>query len=155
MKKILPTVLLTVLTTSIFWLSCSEDSNPLTPSSLAGTYTFVSLTYKPYNSIVNAGDPVDLGRGLTGTISGTLELTETAFYFTITVEPPAGVICLDQCLSWISSGTYAINGSTMTVVVTGSNIPGIEVGTNTFTVRLNGNRLTMENDEVKIVFDKQ
>ena len=47
-----------------------------------------------------------------------------------------------------TTGTYSLSGSTLTVV-------GDDGETETFTISNNGNRLTLENDEIKLVLEKQ
>ena len=46
------------------------------------------------------------------------------------------------------TGTYSISGSTLSAV-------SDEGGTETFTISLSGKGLTLENDEIKLVFEKQ
>ncbi|MFQ5772104.1 MAG: hypothetical protein ACE5HX_16325 [bacterium] len=142
-------ILFVLLTTSISWIYCGDDDNPLAPSKLAGTWTFVSLTDKSDNTTINAGDQVDFD-GLTGTITGTLVLTETTFTITFTITPTGAP---PQTLGF--SGTYTISGSTLTVVVSSSDIPDIDVGTSTFTISRSGNRLTFEDSEARFVYEKQ
>ncbi|MFQ5603863.1 MAG: hypothetical protein ACE5HS_11390 [bacterium] len=145
-KKI---TLFVFLTSSFTWFYCGDDANPLAPKELAGSWTFVSLTNKIDNITISAGDQADIG-GMTGIITGTLELTETTFTFTFTISatgiPP-------QSLAF--SGTYSISGSTLTAIVSSSTVPDIEVGTNTFTISRSGDRMTFEDDESKWVYDKQ
>ena len=154
MKRTINNLILFVfLTTCIAWINCGDDENPLAPSQLAGTYTFVSLTDKVDNITTNAGDIVDLdGPGALpeGAITGSLELTETTFTFTFIVTPAAAAP-----IPLTALGTYAINGSTITTTLTSSTIPGFELGTDIFTISLSGNRLTFEDDETRFVFDKQ
>ena len=155
MKRIINNLILFVfLATCIAWINCGDDENPLAPSQLAGTYTFVSITFKVDNITTNAGDIDDLdgpGPLPEGAITGTLELTETTFTFTFTITPavaaPATVT---------ASGTYAISGSTLTATVTSSTSTDVfELGPNTLTISVSGNRLTFEDDETRFVFDKQ
>jgi heat shock protein HslJ len=146
-------ILIALLTTAIFWITCGDDDNPVAPRELAGTYTFVSLTDKIENFTINAGDMVDLdGPGAlpAGALTGTLELTETTFTFTFTITPAGAAP-----ITLTASGTYTISGSTLTAVTIGSTVPGLEVGTETLEISLSGNRLTLEDDETKLVFDKQ
>ena len=154
MKRAINNLILFVfLATCIAWINCGDDENPLEPSQLAGTYTFVSVTDKVDNITTNTGDTQDLdGPGPLpgGAITGSLELTETTFTFTIIVTPTGA-----PSVTVTASGTYTISGSTMTTTVTSSTIPELEVGTDTFTISLSGNRLTLENDETRLVFDKQ
>ncbi len=154
MKRTINNLILFVfLATCIAWINCGDDENPLEPSQLTGTYTFGSLTDKVDNSTTNAGDILDLdGPGALpeGAITGTLEFTETTFTFTFIITPAAA-----PPVTVTSLGTYTISDSTITVTTTSSTVPGIELGADTFTISLNGNRLTFEDDETRFVFDKQ
>ncbi len=61
MKRTINNLILFVfLATCIAWINCGDDENPLAPSQLAGTYTFVSVTDKVDNITTNAGDIDDL-----------------------------------------------------------------------------------------------
>ncbi|MFQ5707487.1 MAG: hypothetical protein ACE5HO_08580 [bacterium] len=139
---------LVLLMASIFWIACGDGDNPLAPSKLSGSWKFVSLTDKASSTTMTAGDQVDIN-GLTGTITGTLVLTETTFTFTFTITPTGAP---PQTLTF--SGTYTISSSTLTAVVTNSTIPDVEVGTTTFTITRSGNRLTFEDNESKWVYEK-
>ena len=83
MKRTIKTMLLFILFgTCISLMSCEDDDNPLSPSSLAGTWNLVSFTDKASNFTVTAGEPTDMGQGMTMTITGSLVLTETRFTMT-------------------------------------------------------------------------
>lgn len=151
MKRTIKTsVLFVLLVTCLSWMNCGDDNNPLAPSSLAGTWNFVSVTDKETNITTNAGDQVDLGVGVTGTISGTIVLTETTFTLTLAITPTGA-----QPVSFTASGTYSISGSTMTIVVNSSNNPEIDLGSSTATISRSGNRLTIEDVETRQVYEKQ
>ncbi len=147
MKKILPTVLLAVLASAIFWLNCGGDSNPLSPSSLAGTWDLVSFTNKQLNITANAGQPTDIGNGVTITVNGSLVLTETRYQISLTIVTSVpGQSPVTETES--SAGTYSINGSTATVVEDGTG------DTIIFTISRSGNRLTLEDAEERTVWEK-
>ncbi len=149
MKLAIKTLVLFVfLMTSICWLNCGGDNNPLSPGSLAGTYKLLSITDKTENVTINAGEETDIGDGVTITVTGTLVLTETRFTFTITLTTSIPGLPPETETETVS-GTYSVSGSTMTIVVEGTG------ETQTFTIRRDGNRLTLEDDEQILVFEKQ
>ena len=86
------------------------------------------------------GTAIGLGVGLTAMVSRRIGANDAAGAAAVTVT---------------SLGTYTISDSTITVTTTSSTIPEIELGADTFTISLNGNRLTFEDDETRFVFDKQ
>jgi len=137
-----------VLASSIFWLNCGGDSNPLAPSSLAGTWDLVSFTDKTINITVPAGQPTDIGNGETVTITGSVVLTETRYQYSLTfVTAVTGQPA--QTVVESSAGTYSINGSTVTAVEDGSG----EI--NVFTLTRSGNRITLEDAEERTVWEKR
>ena len=148
MKRMIKALTLFVLfATCISWMNCGDD-NPLAPSSLAGTWNLVSFTDKEDNVTVNAGEATDIGGGIIFTVTGSLVLTETRYTFTLSITfsipglPPATD-------TETSTGTYSISGSTLTIVEDGTG------ETETINISTSGDRLTLEDDEVKLVFEKQ
>ena len=157
MKRILKMfIAFVLLTTPIFWLNCDGD-NPAAidlndPSTFPGTYDLVSLTDKGGDfgvpdATFTAGEPLQLFfQGvpiLTITITGSLVLTETKYTITQSVEIAGGGTETET-----DTGTYFISGSTSSAI-------SDDGGTETFTISVSGNRLTLENDEIKFVFEKQ
>ena len=149
MKRIIKALTLVVLfATCISWMNCGDDDNPLAPSSLAGTWNLVTFTDKENNISVNAGEATDIGQGVIITVTGSLVLTETRFTSTlsITLSIP-GIPPFTETDT--ATGTYSISGSTLTIVEDGTG------ETDTVTISTSGDRLTLEDDEVKLVFEKQ
>ena len=137
-----------VLASSIFWLNCGGDSNPVAPSSLAGTWDLVSFTDKTINITVPAGQPTDIGNGVTITVTGSVVLTESSYQISVTfVTSVPGQLPQTEVTS--SSGSYSINGSTLTAVEDGSG----EI--NVFTLTRSGNRITLEDAEERTIWEKR
>jgi len=148
MKRIIKAFTLVLLfATCISWMNCGED-NPLGPSALVGTWNLVTFTDKGDNYTVNAGEATDIGQGIIVTITGTLVLTETRYTATssFTVSNP-GFPPATEAIA--STGTYSTSGSTLTIVEDGTG------ETDTITISTNGDRLTLEDDDVKVVYQKQ
>lgn len=137
-----------LLVICIAWMNCGDDDNPLAPSSLAGTWNLVTFTNKEDNITATAGQPVDIGNGITLTISGTAVLTETRYDITLTQTtsipglPP-------QTDEENFTGAYSISGSTLTTTEDGTG----EI--DTATISRSGNQLTIEDVETKTVWEKQ
>ncbi len=147
-----------LLTGALLYLNCG-GSNPLDlgdPSSLVGNYTLVSIMDK--TGVIVAPDfTAEAGRAtqvviqgvtVTVTIAGSLLLTDTEFTLTLTVTTSApGLPPQTENLS--STGTYTINGSTITITE--------DVSGDTFalTISVSGNRLTIEDNDIKLVFRKR
>ena len=149
MKRIIKALTLVVLfATCISCMNCGDDDNPLAPSSLAGTWNLVTFTDKENNVTVNAGEATDIGGGILFTVTGSLVLTETRYTFTLSITfsipgfPP-------ETDTETSTGTYSISGSTLTIVEDGTG------ETDTITISASDDRLTLEDDESKLVFEKQ
>lgn len=160
------------LSTLVFVLpvlfSCGDDDdNPLfdlsDPSTFPGTYEMVELTDKSGdlsgipNLAVQAGQPVTVpfptGPGqtvdATVTITHTLVLTATTYtsVFNIGVEVTGvGTIPIPPVTD---SGTYSVNGDQLTTISAEDG----EVETTTI-FSSNGN-LAFEDDDIKIVYEKQ
>ncbi len=149
MKRIIKALTLIVLFAAcIPWMNCGGDDNPLAPSSLAGTWNLVTFTDKEDNFTVNAGEATDIGQGITMTITGSLLLTETRYTFTLLIIASiSGFPPETETLT--STGTYSVSGSTLTIVEDGTGETG------TVTMSTSGDRLTLEDDEVTMVFEKQ
>ncbi|MFQ5601981.1 MAG: lipocalin family protein [bacterium] len=137
-----------MLTACLSWLHCS-DNNPTNPNSgLVGDWELVSNTAKATNATVTAGEIIDLGDGTTMKMTGSVNFTDKNITLSLTVTWTfAGIPPQTETLS--ISGTYTIDGSTMTIVEAGTQ------ETETLTFSLNGSRLTLENDEQKSVFEKK
>ncbi|MFQ6112660.1 MAG: lipocalin family protein [bacterium] len=149
MNRTIKTLILFVLFgTCISWMNCGNDDNPLTPSSLAGTWELVTFTDKTTNVTANAGEATDIGEGATMTVTGSLVLTETRYTFTLSITISMSGLPPDT-ETMTSTGTYSIGGSTLTIVEDGTG------ETNTATISISRGRLTLEDDEVKLVFEKQ
>lgn len=150
MKRIVNCFLLLVLAVApVSWMNCSNGDNPLDPGSLAGTWTLVSLTDKTVNLTLQAGVPTPIpgGGGATLTVTGSLVLTDTryTFSFTVTTNIPGQA---PQTDTEFSAGTYTINGSTLVTIEDGSG------ETDSLTISREGNRLTIEDNESRFVFQK-
>jgi len=143
----------TLLTTCVLWISCGGNDNPLDPDPFAGTYALVSFTNKADGITIDAGEELEL-HGLSGAMTGSAELTGTTFTLILVITPTG-----DTPIVLTAHGTYTIGGSgriddaDLTVTVTNSTIPDVQ-GTETLSIRLSGNRLTIEDDEGKLVFDR-
>ena len=144
--KVVPLILLFSL--CVFGMSCGDDDNPLTPGSLAGNWILATFTDMEENFTVNAGVPTDIGNGVTVTVTGSLVLTETRYTFSLsTTDSVPGFPPDTETIS--SSGTYTISGSTL------RNTDDNTGETETSTISRSGDQLTNEDDEVKMVFNKQ
>jgi len=160
MKRILNiSMAVVLLATPIFWLNCDGD-NPAAidlndPSTFPGTYNLVSLTDKTGElgipgTTFTAGEPLQLtveGVTLTVTITGSLVLTETRYTFLqiVKISVPGFP---DVMETESDTGTYSISGSTLSIV-------SDDGTTDTTTISVSGNRVTLEDDEVKLVLEKQ
>jgi len=154
--------LLPALVITLVWLNCGDGANPVAvdlsdPSTLRGTYKLISITDKsgenlPEDVTIVADQPttVDLfGVPVTITISGTLKLTDTRFTLTVTLKMSVPGLP-EQTETETATGTYSINGSTFTIT---SDDP--EVGTLVYTITAQGLQIILENDEERLVFEKQ
>ena len=156
-----------LLITSIVWINCSSDNNPVVdlndPSTLPGNYNLVSITDK-------TGDTFDLGSGLTfragesnsftidvngvqitgtATVTGTLNLTDTRYTIStsLTATVPGFTI---PPQSDTDTGTYSISGSTITIDSDDPNEP-----TQTATISTSGSQITIEDTDSRFVLEKQ
>ncbi|MFQ5652187.1 MAG: lipocalin family protein [bacterium] len=137
-----------VMTACLTGLHCGDD-NPAGPeSALVGTWELISITTLEDGVTFNAGQTIDLGDGATMSMTGTLVITETTYAWSVTVTwtfpgtPP-------QTETERISGTYTVDGSTLTLTEDGSG----DVETAKFS--RTGNRLTIEDDEQKMVLEKK
>ncbi len=149
MNRLIKTLAFFVLLAMSFsWINCSDDNNPLSPNSLAGTWNLVSMTDKTSNTTFNAGEPIDVGQGVMITMTGSLVLTENQFTFTTTtvISVPGSA---DSTKVEIDTGTYSVSGSTMT---TNSGNSGEN---RSMTISRNDNRMTLEDNEIRMILDKQ
>lgn len=137
-----------LLITCFAWMYCGDDDNPFAPGELAGTWNLVTFTSKTDNFTATVGQPLDLGNGVTLTVTGTTVLTETRYDFaiTLTISTPGLPLQIDETKS---AGTYSINGSTLTATEDGTG----EVVT--FTMSRSGNRVTFDQPESTTVWEKQ
>lgn len=139
---------LVVTAACLSWMQCSTD-NPTKPqSSLVGNWELVSITAKATSTTFNAGETVDLGGGTTMAMTGSLVLSETNFTLSLTVTwtfPGTA----PETETDTTSGTYSTDGSTMTFVEDGGG------DTETLTYSHSGSRLTLEDDEQKLAFQKK
>jgi len=143
-------------------LGCSDDENPLIDlndsSTLAGSYRLVSVTdysgeMGPATGITFvSGEPVSIqveeGVTATMTITGTLTLTETRYSMSMTVTMAA--LGASNSDTTTDTGTYSIQGSTMTIV---SDDEG--EGPDSMTITVDGNKITLKDSDMNIVFEKQ
>ncbi len=143
-------------------VSCGGDAtNPMVnlndPSTLPGSYKLVAITDKtgedlPEGFTIQADQPITVtveGVTLTITVSGTLTLTENRYTFSITIKISIPDFP-EQTETETDTGTYSLNGSTITFE---SEDP--ENGKMTFNISAQGRQITLENDEGKLVFEKQ
>ncbi len=151
----------------VFNCSDDDDNNPLfdlsDPSTFPGTYEMVELTDKTGdlsgipNLTVQAGEPTTVpfptGPGQTAdaavTITHTLVLTSTTYtsVFNIgVVVTGVGTIPIPPVTD---SGTYSVNGTQITT----TSAEDSEVETQAITSS-NG-QLTFEDDDIKVVYEKQ
>jgi len=149
MKRTTPNfILLGLLVISAIGMGCSDDNNPLAPSSLAGTWKLVTYTDKAMNVTANAGVPTDIGNGAKITITGTIVLTEKRYTYTVAITTAVpGAPPQTQTIN--SAGTYSIRGAVITAVEDGSG------ETTVFTISRAGNRLTLDNSEQNSIWEKQ
>ncbi len=149
MKRIIKALTLVVLfATCISWMNCGDDDNPLAPSSLAGTWNLVIFTDKEDNFTVNAGEATEIEQGITITITGSIILTETRYTFALLMTASIQGFPT-QTETTASTGTYSISGSTLTIVEDGTG------ETETTNISTSGNRMTLDDDEMTMVFEKQ
>ena len=148
-------------------MNCSSESNPIIdlddPSTLAGSYTLVSLTDKTGEDFGQAGLTITAGEPttitveeqgisitITITITGTLTLTETTYTFSETVTFAISGLP-ETTETEADNGTYTISGSTMTIV-SDDEAEDPETGT----ISVSGSQLTIDfEDDVTVVFKKQ
>ncbi len=140
-------------------LAC-KDTNLLSladPSSLVGFYKLLSFTdhtgehFGKADSTVTAGRPITVttdSTSATVTITGLLELDGSRYRFTITFKTVVGDSTSTE--ETTDTGSYTISDSTMTTV---SDDP--EEGTLVAKLQIDGRKLTLEADEVTMVFEKQ
>ncbi len=142
-------------------LGCSDDENPIIDlddtATLSGTYSLVSMTDKvgeiglPPGTTINAGEAYTFTENSISasiTMTGTLTLTETRY--TVNMTTRITVLGQSETETDIDTGTYSIQGSTMTIV---SDEPNTDP--ETFTISVNGNQLILENSETRVVFEKK
>ncbi len=148
-------ILAVCLICSFILIGCSDD-NPVNPEQmieLSDEYTLFSITDKGDNITTNAGSLTDLdgaaGPSPEGILTGSIEFTETAFTFTLVLTPSGAAP-----ITLAASGTYSINEAAISFVVEESGIPDVEVSTLIMNANLRGNRLTLEDDERRLVFDE-
>ncbi len=112
----------------------------------------LNLTDKKENITVNAGEPIDIGDGVTRTMRGWLSFdrdfeNENFIWISIfmtTTIPGEG----EQYDSEATSGTYSINESTLTIV-------DVRTGdTKVFGISRSKLRLTLEDDESQTTWGK-
>jgi len=141
-------ILLGLLVISTIGMGCSDDNNPLAPSSLAGTWKLVTYTDKAMNVTAHAGVPTDIGNGAKVTITGTIVLTEKRYTYTLAITTSVpGAPPQTQTIN--TAGTYSIRGAVITGVQDGTG------ETTVFTMSRAGNRLTLDNSEQNSIWDKQ
>jgi len=129
-------------------MSCKDDDNPVSATSYAGTWNLVTFTEKDSNYTVNAGEPTEMGPGIFITITGTLILTETRFTLTQSMTlSMSGLPTETEDVT--STGTYSITGSTLTIVLDGTG------ETETMAISRSDNRVTIEDNEIIMVFEKE
>ena len=155
-------IIFVILIAPLVWINCGTDNpNPLIdlsdPSTFPGTYKLISITETsggdlPAGLTIQAGEPTSVtieGITITFTITGTLTLTENRYTFSLTVKI-AITGFPEETETETDTGTYSVSGSTMTIV---SDDPG--EGTQTFTISASASEMTLENDDGKLVFEKQ
>ena len=153
-------VVFAILISPLALINCG-DGNPLIdlsdPSTFPGIYKLISIADKngedfPAGLTIKAGEPTTVtieGGTVTFTVTGTLTLTDTRFTFSMPVKV-AITDSPEETETETVTGTYSISDFTLTAVSDDS-----ENGTRTFTVSASGSELTMEDDEQKLVFEKQ
>jgi len=151
--------LLAVLLFSLFGLNCNGDNPAINlddPSTLVGSYDLVSALDKigdigPPGTTYQAGEAtqiVEQGVTVTVTLTGTLVLTETRFTFMFTgIFSAPGVPT--QTENDNSTGTYSINGTTITTV------DDSDGTTDSSTISASGNRVTIDDSDITLVFEKR
>jgi len=150
-------------------LSCGgddDDGNPIIdlndPSTFPGTYEMVELTAKtsffslPAGSTLQGGQettvPYQVAPGQTVnatiTLTHTLVLTSTTYNssFSIDVEIPNAPV---QTFTDEDSGTYSLNGNELTT--TSSDDGEVEVNT----ISVENGQMIYENDDLRVVYEKQ
>lgn len=155
-------IIFVILIAPLVWINCGTDNpNPLIdlsdPSTFPGTYKLISITETsgedlPAGLTIQAGEPTSVtigGDAVILTVTGTLTLTESRYTFSITIKVAISGFP-EQTETETDTGTYSVSGSTMTIV---SDDP--EEGTQTFTISASANEMTLEDDDSKLVFEKQ
>lgn len=143
-------ILFVLFTAFIPWMRCRVD--PLSPQALQGSWMMLNLTDKKENITVNAGEPIDIGDGMTRTMRGWLSFDRDfenknfvwISIFVTTTIPGEG----EQVDEEATSGTYSINESTLTIfdVRTGD--------AKVFRMNRSQLRLTLEDDESQTTWGK-
>ena len=149
MKSAIKDLLLFVLFgISISLMSCKDDDNPVSSPSITGTWNLVTFTDTENNFSVNAGEPTEIEEGVNLTITSKIVATETRFTLTQTMTfsisgfPP-------ETEDMTSTGTYSISGPTLTIVEDGAG------ETETLSISVSNNRLTIRDDEFIMIFEKE
>ena len=144
--------------------SSSDDGIDVSdPSSLAGTYDWVSITDKtgdlfdlPNQTLVAGEDNqvtmTDSGQSITVVfnISGTMTFTTSRFTMvtnTSVTIPGFGT----QSDSDTDTGSYTVSGSTMSLVSDNDE----DEGPDSLTLSADGNRLTMEDADIRLILEKR
>ena len=168
MKNFLSYLKLSVLIFALPVLfSCSDDDkNPFfdlsDPSTFPGTYEMVELTDKSGDlsqvpgTVVKSGEPtivsIPTGPGQTTdatvTITATLVLTATTYTHEFTVRVLVGGIPVVDG-TFPDTGTYTISGNQLTT--TSDEDGEVEVSA----ISVSNGQLTFEDDDMKIVYEKQ
>ena len=141
------------------------EDNPLIdlndPSTFIGNYKLISMTDKTGDAFGQAGVTFSADQpttfqvevnGITytasSTISGTLTLTDTRYTVSTSIIIAVPVLPTETS-SDTDTGTYMITGSSITIDSDDSDEPTI-----TATITANGNRMTIEDTDSRIVYEK-
>jgi len=166
MRNLIRTQLGFLLITCILGLNCKDENNPLIdlndPSTYIGKYKLISFIDKTGDLfgqqaglIFNADQPTTFQLELNGitytassTISGTLTLTDTRYTISTTLITAVPTLPT-QTINATDTGTYMINGSSITIDSDDPDEPTI-----TGTITTNGSQVTIEDTDSRFVFEK-
>lgn len=130
------------------FVGCDKDSGTVSLADLVGFYLLRTLTDKGTNTTYTAGQP-HTEDGVTITVTGTLELTQNTYESIFQYHYEAPLLGLEDTETEEDTGTYTINGNKVTLVSDEDN------ETTELTFDLDGDVLTLEDDEMASIWDRQ
>ena len=155
-----------LLFTLVFSTGCdSNDSGGIDlddPDSLVGSYRLITVTDKAGDFSGNEGLQFEAGESQTVTfteddetftvvmtVDGGLELTSTRYMFVFTISASTGGFPVFTDVEE-DEGTWTVSGNTLTL---DSDEQGI--GLESLDISANGDRIAIENEDVRFVFEQE